>query len=244
MESRDKLLAFDEDNHRYTYLPTGESFTSGTTFLHKYFPPFDAEAVVNNLLRKGLPSAYAGMTKEEILARWKQVGEQASAQGTLMHSRIEQTLLGNVSVEWSGQSKEQAQVTVALTELRKEGWQPYRTEWRIFTERYRIAGTLDALFKKEGEEEFLLVDWKRSKEIKMQNRWRKARAPIDYLPDCNYVQYSLQLNLYRWILANHYGIEVNSMRLYSFHPEQEHYQKFPVNIMTKEIELLLTHGES
>ena len=41
-----------------------------------------------------------------------------------------------------------------------EGMKIYRTEWRIFSDIHKIAGTVDALFENNKGEKYLL-DWKR-----------------------------------------------------------------------------------
>lgn len=216
---RDSALDFDEAEHRYIYTPTGETFTSGTAFIHRFFEPFDGPKVVAKMMAapKWPQSPYFGQTREQILAKWARDGEAAAAAGTAMHSKIERAWRGE-PVDWSEQAAEGVLFHRVRQELETEGWRPYRLEWRIYTETYQVAGTLDALFTNlEGE--FLLVDWKRSKEFKYTNPWQSGKAPLQDLPDCNVVHYTLQLNLYAWILAEHYGIKVKEMRLYSCHPQ-------------------------
>ena len=36
-------------------------------------------------------------------------------------------------------------------------------EKMIFSDKYNVAGTIDCLFKKENKEEYVMLDWKRSK---------------------------------------------------------------------------------
>ena len=236
---RDQLLSFSEADHVYIHLPTGEQYTSGTTFLHKFFAPFDGPMVVDKMMngRNWSKSPYHGMTKEAILGKWEADRDDAAKRGTLMHSRIEQEILGK-EVDWSEQQAERDNFRIAYGDLEKEGWKVYRLEWRIFTEKNRVAGTLDGLFV-NGEGKFLLLDWKRSKEIKKENQWQRALKPLSHLPDCNYVQYCLQLNLYRWILLKHYNITVSEMRLYSFHPNQPIYMRYNIPVMEKEMALIM-----
>jgi len=234
---RDSLLSFNEKDHVYIFLPTGEEYISGTTFLHKFFPPFDGPKIVDKMMgsRNWDKSPYRHMTKDQILANWELNRDTAAKAGTLMHARIESELKGE-TIEWSGQERERDNFRAAWAELQKEGYRVYRLEWRIHTP--GLAGTLDGLFINDRGE-FLLLDWKRSKEIKTENRWQCLLSPLEHLPDCNYIHYSLQLNLYRWILRKHYEIDVREMRLYSFHPDQKTFLKFTIPVMEKEIQLLL-----
>ena len=40
---------------------------------------------------------------------------------------------------------------------------------------------------------------------KTDNKFQVGLGPLSHLPDCNYWHYSLQLNVYRWVLENLYG---------------------------------------
>lgn len=215
---RDALLLFDEAEHRYVYAPTQEPFTSGTQFIHQFFEEFDGPKVVDKMMAsaKWPLSPYFGRTKDDILAQWTRDGDAASAAGTAMHAKIEREWLGE-PVDWSDQPVEGERFHQVKVELLAEGWRPYRLEWRIYTETHKVAGTLDALFVNDRGE-YLLVDWKRAKEFKYANPWQRGKGPLADLPDCNVVHYTLQLNLYAWILGHHYGLAVKGMRLYSFHP--------------------------
>ena len=57
---------------------------------------------------------------------------------------------------------------------------------------------------------FYLFDWKRSKQIKKENRYRKGKHPLNHLDDANYWHYALQLNIYKYILEKNYIIKQTS----------------------------------
>ena len=62
------------------------------------------------------------------------------------------------------------------------------------------------------------------------------RPPLQHLPDCDGTKYSLQLNLYRYILSRYYGIKVTRMVLASFHPSQsDAYFAAEIPIMEEEV---------
>jgi hypothetical protein len=72
---------------------------------------------------------------------------------------------------------------------------PYRTEWRIFDEDLRLAGSIDTLFHDPDDESKLYVfDWKRSKAIKKQTYFsKKMLQPLEHVVDENFYQYTLHL---------------------------------------------------
>lgn len=81
-----------------------------------------------------------------------------------------------------------------------------------------VAGSIDFLLKdKYGR--IVIVDWKRSKEIKEENKFEKGLGVFSHLDNCNFWHYSLQLNIYRHILETRYNKEVVGMYIAVFHPD-------------------------
>lgn len=114
--------------------------------------------------------------------------------------------------------------------IQANGWLPYRTEWRIWCGKLGIVGSIDliCLRSKMDPTKIIIVDWKRSKEIK-QDSPSRGTGPLKGLSGGNFVHYSLQLNLYRYILERHYGFTVVGMFLAIFHPDAKDYQMLPVS---------------
>jgi hypothetical protein len=86
---------------------------------------------------------------------------------------------------------------------------PYRTEWRIFSRRCNVAGSVDMVFYNERTGALDIYDWKRSKEIKCDGWGRYATHPLlkeDEIPDANFYKYSLQLAAYKYILETEYEL--------------------------------------
>lgn len=116
---------------------------------------------------------------------------------------------------------------------------PFRSEWVIWDETYKIAGTIDALMYNTETGGYWIYDWKRvSKGLEVDidatrygyrpepdewlgevSRWtKKMLAPAEELYDTKYWHYSLQLNLYRSILERCYGMRIEGMVLVQMHP--------------------------
>ena len=64
---------------------------------------------------------------------------------------------------------------------------PYRTEWCIWDENLRLAGSVDMVYIHD-DNTVSIYDWKRSKEIKQNNSWGETSITpcISHLPDCNF----------------------------------------------------------
>ena len=101
--------------------------------------------------------------------------------------------------------------------LREMGYKPFRTEVCLFHCGLCVAGQCDALYVHEATSELALLDWKRTKSIRVDNPWRLLKEPVG-LPDTNGWLYALQLNLYSYILSTEYGYHVSKMYLGQVHP--------------------------
>ena len=206
---RDSRINFDEVSHTYTY--NGQVFKSVTSIVEECFEQFDADY----WSKKKAPSM--GMTPEEVKAMWAKKGEESRNLGTQLHEKIERHYMGLPNA---------SDMTYKLFEKFTEKYKlmPYRTEWAIYDEESKIAGTLDFMNFQNGV--FTIFDWKRSNKIivcgapEKCNKWNKrAFSPISHVHDTTYWHYALQLSIYRYILEKNYGINVSNSKLGVFHPD-------------------------
>lgn len=206
---RDSRINFDEASHTYTY--NGQVFKSVTTIVEECFEQFDAEY----WSKRKAPSL--GMSPQEVKAMWSKKGEEARNLGTQLHEKIERHYMG---------LSNSSDATYILFEKFIEQYHlsPYRTEWAIYDEDSKIAGTLDFLNFQNGE--FTIFDWKRSNKIivcgqpEKCSKWgKRAFNPISHVHDTTYWHYALQVSIYRYILEKNYGIKITSSKLAVFHPD-------------------------
>ena len=92
------------------------------------------------------------------------------------------------------------------------------------------------VFRRKSDGKYVIYDWKRSKEIRIDNSFQSALPPIQHLHDSNYWQYTLQLNVYKWILETYYDMEVADLYLIIIHPNNPTYQRMRLNILKQEVE--------
>lgn len=221
---RDDNIKFEEEGHQYTIVDNGINITptSVTTLIHNYFSIFDPDSVIDKMMksRNWSKSKYFGKTKEEIKDEWKKSGEEASSLGTLMHKDIENYLNG-LPVN-NPDTKEFKMFLKFYLDLLKiyPTLKIYRTEWLVYDEDIKLAGSIDCVLS-DDKGNLVLLDWKRSKEIKMSNSFSKGKCPFENLDDCNYEHYSLQLNFYRHILETKYKKNVLDMMIIVLHPNQD-----------------------
>uniref|UniRef100_A0A6C0KS80 PD-(D/E)XK endonuclease-like domain-containing protein n=1 Tax=viral metagenome TaxID=1070528 RepID=A0A6C0KS80_9ZZZZ len=254
---RDAQIKFYARGHKYEILSDkGSKYTSVTTWNHSQFPKFDADAVINNIFKSkswGPGHKYWGQTAEQIKLSWKSNGEQVAGAGTNLHERIEY-FMNNDNLKNDYTFKELYENYLLNNKIEKDEckeWNyflqfvkdnpdlmPYRTEWMIFHEELKLAGSIDMIFKnKDGS--LSIYDWKRSKEITKINNWNQfALNPlICHMPDSNFWHYSLQLNTYKKILEEKYDKKIKDLYLVRLHPDiiEETYELLEVPSLEKEM---------
>ena len=258
---RDDAIHFYEDGHKYEIdIDPNTKYTSVTTWNHYHFPKFDAESVIKNMMkgRNWNPTnKYWGMTPEEIKKMWSNNGASVSQSGTDLHADIEcfmnnphlspnythLSLLNeylqnhnhtNTSVEW--------QYFIQFVEHHPH-LIPYRTEWMIYDEDIKIAGSIDMIYE-NPDGTLSIYDWKRCKNIIMTSDFKKyALNPlIKHIPDTNYWHYTLQLNTYKRILENKYGKTIKELFLVRLHPDalEKTYELIPLPILETEMTALFS----
>ena len=225
---RDERIEFFEEGHYYT-IDGKRGFRSVTTLIHKCFPKFEADKIIDRMMKgkNWEKSKYFGMTKEEIKASWEKNRDEAATAGTNLHRAIE--LYYNKAEQELPEVLESKEYGYFKKFLEKHGdKRAYRTEWSVFHEELKLAGQIDMCYENE-DGSIDIYDWKRSKEIKKFNNYQSGLVgPLKQVPDCNFWHYALQLNTYRYILENKYGKKVNDMAIVVFHPNNNSYRKHKI----------------
>lgn len=234
----DADIYFFEQDHRYEIIGDSSTYTSVTTWNHSHFPKFDADEVIAKMIKgkSWKPGhKYWGLTAEQIKAQWEGNRDAVAGAGTNLHFQIEcfynaphlsypytnkelleayeQNPKPNPSLEWSYFLQFVQDHPHLL---------PYRTEWYIYDEDSKIAGSIDMVFV-NPDGSLSIYDWKRSKEIKRVNPFNQFALPaaICHLPDSNFWHYAMQLNTYKYILETKYGYKVKELFLVRLHPDAE-----------------------
>lgn len=242
--SRDANIKFYEHGHRYSILTDIDSkYTSVTTWNHHHFPKFNADDVINNMmLGKGWKEGhkYWGKTPEQIKALWNSNKESVAGAGTDLHYEIE-CFHNNNAIEFEYTNKDLYEYYMSNIEDEREHdqkpleWKyfinfikdhpelkPFRTEWLIYHEDAKIAGSIDMVYE-NPDGTLSIYDWKRAKAITRINNFNKFALPpvICHLPDSNFWHYSLQLNTYKYILETKYNKTIKDLFLVRLHPDAE-----------------------
>ena len=246
---RDKYIKFYEENHVYK-VKGDKTYTSVTTFVHRLFPYFNEDNIIDKMMNSSnwKNSKYFGMTKQDIKNLWKKNRIESASLGTSLHQYIEDL--------YNNKDHKEKQLITRNNNIEYDYFYnfhdehkhllPFRTEWTVFDEYYKISGSIDMTFM-NNDGTISIYDWKRCKKIETENPFKKfAKYPNFDLDDNNYTHYSLQLNIYKFILEKNYNVKIKDMFLIALHPENENknYEKIQVfNMQTKVKQLLDYHYE-
>lgn len=234
----DKEIVFQDVGHLYFIEGLKSKPISVTTLIHSFFSDFDADLIIHKMMasKNWTKSKYYGMTCEEIKKQWEDNRIESSSLGTSLHEKIEKFYNGELLPEEIPMTREFFYFLQFWNDFSKKNpeWKPYRTEWFVFDRELELAGSIDMTFS-NSEGDIWIVDWKRSKEIKMTNTWDKAKPPLDHLDDCNFNHYSLQLNIYKYILEKNYNKNIIKMDLVVLHPNSQNYQTYSVDNLDEDI---------
>ena len=238
---RDLNISFDAGPHKYTIKGQEQcAYTSVTTWIHTHFTEFDADKIIANMMKsKGWPkSKYFKQTPAEIKSSWDLNRDEAAAAGTLLHHQIEcyyngvstanvSECLDEVSLEYTYFQN----FIAACPELK-----PYRTEWTVYHEEVRIAGSIDMVYE-NPDGTLMIYDWKRAKDIVKSTAFMKYATTecISHIPDTNFWHYALQLNTYKTILEEKYGKKVTKLALVCLHPTKQNFEVIVLPLLTNEM---------
>jgi len=271
---RDDDIKFEEEGHKYTIIPDSTStYTSVTTFIHSHFKAFEADKIIEKMMKGKLwkeGHKYWNMTAEEIKSQWSQNGSNVSQLGTSMHYEIECFMNNpNLPIEYTHKelydyyinNEKNNEKNINNSEFYKTkecefffhfiqdfpNLKPYRTEWTIYHEDLKIAGSIDMVYE-NPDKTLSIYDWKRVKNITTVNNFNSYAITdsICHMPDSNFWHYTLQLNIYKAILEEKYNKVISELYLVRIHPDSEenNYELIKLPILTTEIKDLFTQRKN
>lgn len=226
----DKRIKFYSEKHIYTI--DGVPAPSASTIIGRFFPEFDPYTAASRLNPN---HELYSREVEEIVDIWDKRGKVAANKGTFLHEQIENYYLGIAYEE----TEEFDQFKNFIND--HNDLLPYRSEWRVYDDRYNIAGTIDLIVTNGNNHD--IYDWKRSKKVVNtfngepieQNQWQKAVGGLSHIDDTSYNRYCLQQSLYKFILEKNYGITIDNVYLIVMYPENQNYYKIKVPYLKDEI---------
>lgn len=237
------IVTFREDQH--TYIDNSDkSYTSGTGFVGRFFPKFDAKAI-SNKCSLGHNPKYAGRSPEDIRAEWLAEAKRRSSEGNNTHMYAEYLISGWSQEDLPAPISDRctsmfAQVDRAVAGLLKR-FVFVAAEMIIFSPGLGLSGMVDLIMFDSATNEILILDWKTNKNpLTTENIFQSGFPPIDHLQDTNKNHYILQLSLYRMILEREgYFPGVTGYRQALIHITPDSFKTIPLEYYEYEVQLMI-----
>jgi hypothetical protein len=231
-------IAFDEESHKYIH-PKDETgnaeYISVTTLIERFFP-FDLKRYIERKAEE------ENRTEDDVLDEYLLMRDEAAEKGTYLHNQIECFLKKD---KFDSESSEfELFLEFYNKEIKPRNLLFFDAERMIFFDKYNVAGTIDCLFKKADKDEYVMLDWKRSKKLIIDGRPRifgygYALSELSSLDNSSFNRYCLQQNIYKHIAETEYGMKISSMKLVVLHENYSVYHVVDVPIMKKETNIIL-----
>jgi len=222
-------VTFFDEPHKY--FVDGKELISVTTIIHKYQEEFNEEYWSN------YKSEQFSIDQKEILRAWEFINKKGTIKGSAIHDYAE-NLFQNKKYEYPKQlilnefGFDPVQREYEITKKHVDRFYkashgkliPIRTEFVVYDKESLIAGMLDMLFWNVKYKVLQLYDWKTNKDFTFEMKSRHLLGDLFMLEDCDLELYSLQLDLYKYIIEKNTGIKLGQSYLVWFSHNNDSYQ--------------------
>lgn len=237
-------IYLDPIPHKYYNTEKPEmTFTSVTTVLAKYHEKFDEDYWATIVANR------EGRTKEDVIAEWKKINEEANIYGTALHEILERYLLAPYRM-YSPRDDFEKRVIQSFVKCCTENnlkittsttLHPERIMSLEFTPQKGMAGTSDIIEDIE-DNLFNVWDFKTNKEFRFDSKYKNFMSfPIQHLTDCQYNSYAMQLSIYGVMYERETGKKFNRAGLFWWDKITEVFTLYPVPYMKAEAENIINH---
>jgi len=214
-------IVFHEKSHTYNIPMINYTFPiSGTGWIKKFHKPFDPDGHIVTAIAKR-----ERVSIQDVKDRWQEKADFACTRGNYIHEYMEQKGYG-VDAIYEGEDE-------VLRQQTDNYWKDYfesgkytaiAPEVILGSIDYEVAGSGDLLaIDRNGK--VVLIDYKTSKDIDTYSKYgNEMLHPFNKYQECNFVKYSLQLSLYKVLLKDVAGIDVDTLEIVWFHKKNENYE--------------------
>ena len=182
-------VVLDHEKHIYTNVKTGEPYISVTNFISNYKKPFDKDFWSKKIAER------QGVAQESVLEAWKKITTTAQDRGTKIHLVMERFLKDNYVEEGFEELTDSfSKKTSAL--IKNDS--VIESERLLYNHDYKVAGTADLIV--ENGNTFYILDFKTNKAFNFVSKYNDYfYSPIDYLPQCEFTTYTIQMSIYAYM---------------------------------------------
>jgi len=206
-------VTFYDEPHKY-FLDNKE-LISVTTLIHKYQEEFQEDFWAD------IKGRQHDLTSNQVKRAWRFINKKGTIKGSAIHDYTE-NLFQNKEFEYPLQTimnefgfdpvlpeyeTSKKHVNEFYEKVRGK-LIPIRTEFVVYDRESLIGGMLDMLFYNLKAEEFQIWDWKTNKKFIREEKSRHLINELCMIEDSDLEVYSLQLELYKYIIEKNTGMKL------------------------------------
>lgn len=178
-------LNFNQSSHTYN---VGNLILPSVSGLIKDFTyPFERMKIANNVAIK------KNINVQEVLDSWDNTAKEACDRGHRVHDFGENYVWDRSLIPSCGQE----QAVVKFWNDIPEYIVPVIMELKMYHKHYHYAGTGDIILYNKKTSKFIIADYKTNKDLFKNFKDKRLKYPFNFLKDCPYNKYQLQLSFYQ-----------------------------------------------
>ena len=197
-------VVLDQESHVYTNTDNGDVYTSVTRFINAYKKPFDKDKWSKVIAQR------EGVSQKEILDRWNDITVVAQNRGTNIHLIMEDFIKSKTI---SKGFEELIESFVKKTNGILKDNSLVFSEHLLYSHKHKLAGTADLIV--ENDNTFYVMDFKTNKKFNFVSKYNDYfYEPIDYLPQCEFTIYTIQLSIYAYMYELLTGKKCGGLKIF------------------------------
>ncbi len=222
LQEKNRIINFEEDTH--TYSLNGKKFMSVTELINLYVPEFDPSGEITERCAKK-----NNISVQEQKEAWEKIKVDAGLKGSQIHKICE-------LMTWGIPLKDEINMIRPFL----NNINPVATEQIVYSQEYGVAGTIDLISLDDGH--LILYDYKTTKKeiSEEENFYTTMLEPLEVLPNTNYVKYSLQMSLYRYLFEG-WGFKISGLKL--VHIKEDKFEIILIPYLKDEVIKILKRGK-
>ena len=227
-----KEIIFEKQNHSYKN-KWGEDYISVSQLISLFSPKFDPDG---SILKKC--ALREGIEEKDLQQKWDKIRDDSCITGKKLHSDLENYIKTS---KFPKRSDENFNWVKQFSKIKFNG--KLQTEVLIYNHKYKVAGTTD-LIHWTDENCFELYDFKSNKKIDTYEIYgNRMLYPLSHLYATNYNKYSLQINIYAFLLEELGYWRDGILKMLHFNPKTKKIESYEISPMEKEIKSLFMFYE-
>lgn len=211
-------LEFEEENHRYTY--HNQILPSVSGKIDDFVEKTDWNKIAESIAKRN------NRNIEDVFKEWNNKKVFGCERGTDVHEYAEQP----VKIE---QRRIEDKAVNKFWEELPERYILIAKELRMVHKFLMYCGTTDLVLYDTYTNTIIIVDYKTNEDLFKNFKGKRLKAPFDFLEECPYNKYQIQLSYYQMLIQQIKGLQVSERWIVYF--KEDNYSIYKTEDYTPEL---------